>query len=167
MLAAVSVRVSIPGQNIMIKNQVRKERIYSSLYFQTAVHHYRKSGLELRQVRKQELMQRPWRDATYWLASPGLLSLLSYRTQVYQPRDGRWSHPQGAFPPWSLIEKMPYSWISWRHLPNWSSFLCDNSSLCEVDTQNQPVNSGIFKMYVPPLTSIFPHASLLSQTWNK
>jgi hypothetical protein len=37
---------------------------------------------------KQELMQRPWRDVLYWLSSPGLLSLLSYRTQVYQPRDG-------------------------------------------------------------------------------
>jgi hypothetical protein len=48
----------------------------------------RKSGLELKQVMKQELMQRPWRDVTYWLASPGLLSLLSYRTQDYQPRDG-------------------------------------------------------------------------------
>jgi hypothetical protein len=23
---------------------------------------------------------------------------------------------------------MPYSWISWRHFLNWSSFLCDNSS---------------------------------------
>jgi hypothetical protein len=33
-------------------------------------------------------MQRPWRDIPYWLASPGLLSLLSYRTQDYQPRDG-------------------------------------------------------------------------------
>jgi hypothetical protein len=33
-------------------------------------------------------MQRPWRDVTYWLASSGLLSLLSYRTQDYQPRDG-------------------------------------------------------------------------------
>jgi hypothetical protein len=43
------------------------------------------------------------------------------------------SHPQGAFPPWSLIEKMPYSWISWRHFLNWSSFLCDNYSLCQVD----------------------------------
>jgi hypothetical protein len=28
----------------------------------------RKSGLELKQVRKQELMQRPWRDVLYWLA---------------------------------------------------------------------------------------------------
>jgi hypothetical protein len=64
----------------------------------------RKLGLELKQVRKQELMQRPWRDVLYWLASPGLFSLLSYRTQDYQPR--------------ALIEKMPYSWILWRHLPN-------------------------------------------------
>ena len=54
-----------------------------SLHFHTAVHHQRKSGLELKQVRKQELVQRPWRDVTYWLASPGLLSLLSYRTVSY------------------------------------------------------------------------------------
>jgi hypothetical protein len=56
----------------------------------------RKSGLELKQVRKQELMQRTWRDVLYWLASPGFLSLLSYRTQDYQPRDGP-TH-KGPFP---------------------------------------------------------------------
>jgi hypothetical protein len=59
-----------------------------SLHFHIAVHHQRTSGLELKQVRKQELMQRPWRDVPYWLASPGLLSLFSYRTQDYQPKDG-------------------------------------------------------------------------------
>jgi hypothetical protein len=53
-----------------------------------ADYHQRKLALELKQVRKQELMQRPWRDVTYWLASPGLFSLLSYRTQDHQPRDG-------------------------------------------------------------------------------
>jgi hypothetical protein len=47
------------------------------LHFHAAVHHQGKSGLELKQVRKQELMQRPWRDVLHWLASPGLLSLLS------------------------------------------------------------------------------------------
>jgi hypothetical protein len=46
------------------------------------------SGLELKQVRKQELMQRSWRDVPYWLASSALPSLLSYRTQDYQPMDG-------------------------------------------------------------------------------
>ena len=42
-------------------------------------------------------MQRPRRDVTYWLASPGLLSLLSYRTQDYQPIDGT-TH-KGPSPP--------------------------------------------------------------------
>jgi hypothetical protein len=59
-----------------------------SLYFHIAVQHQRKSGLELNQVRKQELMQRPWRDGCSLLACFPLLSLLSYRTQDYQPRDG-------------------------------------------------------------------------------
>ena len=85
---SVLVRVSIPVQNIMTKKQIGEQRVYSAYTFHIAVHHQRKSGLELKQVRKQELMQRPWRDVTYWLASPGLLSLLSYRTQDYQPRDG-------------------------------------------------------------------------------
>ena len=69
----------------MTKKQVGKERVYSAYTFHIAVHHHRKSGQELKQVRKQELMQRPWRDVPYWLASSGLLSLLSYRTQDYQP----------------------------------------------------------------------------------
>jgi hypothetical protein len=66
------------------------------LHFHTACSSPRKSGLELKQVRKQDPMQRPWRDVLYWLASPGLLSLLSYRTQDYQPRDGP-TH-KGPFP---------------------------------------------------------------------
>jgi hypothetical protein len=71
----------------MTKKQVGEEMVYSAYTFYCCSSS-RKSGLELKQVRKQELMQKPWRDVTYWLASPGLLSLLSYRTQDYQPRDG-------------------------------------------------------------------------------
>ena len=52
----------------MTKKQAGEERVLFSLPFHVAVHHQRKSGLELKQVRKQELMQRPWRDVTYWLA---------------------------------------------------------------------------------------------------
>jgi hypothetical protein len=70
----------------MIKKQVGRKG------FQLTLPHCclspKKSKLELKQVRKQELIQKPWRDVTYWLASPGLLSLLSYRTQDYHPRDG-------------------------------------------------------------------------------
>jgi hypothetical protein len=54
------------------------------------------AGLELKQLRKQELMQKPWRDVLYWLASPGFLSLLYYRTQDFQLRDGP-TH-KGPFP---------------------------------------------------------------------
>jgi hypothetical protein len=72
----------------MTKKQVGEETVYSAYASHIAVDHQRKSGLEFKQVRKQELMQRPWRDVPYWPASPGLLSLLSYRTQDYQPRDG-------------------------------------------------------------------------------
>jgi hypothetical protein len=70
--------------NIITKKQVGEE---FCLYFHIAVHHQRKSELELKQVRKQELMQRPWRDVTYCLAPLSLLSLLSYTMQDYQPRD--------------------------------------------------------------------------------
>jgi hypothetical protein len=80
----------------MTKKQVEEEMVYSAYILPISVHHQRKSGLELKQVRKQDLMQRPWRDVIYWLASPGLLSLLSYRTQDYQPRDGP-TH-KGPFP---------------------------------------------------------------------
>jgi hypothetical protein len=70
---SVLVRVSIPAQSIMTKKQVGEERVYSvytSIYCCSSP---RKSGLELKQVRKQELMQRPWRDDLYWLAQPALL----------------------------------------------------------------------------------------------
>jgi hypothetical protein len=115
-----------------------------SLHFHLAVHHQRKSGLELKQVRKQELMQRPWKDVTYWFASLVLLSLLSYGTCTTSPG---MAPPITQFLLRTVIEKMPYSWISWRYFLKGGSFLCDNSSLCQVDTQNQAVQEG----YVNPL----------------
>jgi hypothetical protein len=79
----------------MTKKQLGRKG-FIQLTFPHCYYHQRKSGLELKQVRKQELMQRPWRDVLYWLASPGLLSLLSYRTQDSQPKDGP-TH-KGPFP---------------------------------------------------------------------
>jgi len=52
----------------MTKKQVGEERVYSAYTSTIAVHHHRKSRLELKQVRMLELMQRSWRDVTYWLA---------------------------------------------------------------------------------------------------
>jgi hypothetical protein len=34
---------------------------------------------------------------------------------------------------------MPYSWISWRHFPNWSSFSVITPARVKF-TQNQPVH---------------------------
>ena len=48
-----------------------------------------------------------------------------------------------------ITEKMPYSWISWRHFLRGGSFLCDNSSLCQVDTENQPVQLLSFPIVAP------------------
>jgi hypothetical protein len=42
----------------MTKKQVGEERVYSAYTFHISVYHQRKSGLELKQVRKQELMQK-------------------------------------------------------------------------------------------------------------
>jgi hypothetical protein len=45
-------------------------------------------GSQDRNSNRTELMQRPWRDAAYWLAPHGLPNLLFYRTQDHQPRVG-------------------------------------------------------------------------------
>jgi hypothetical protein len=80
----VLVRVSIPAQTSLARNKLgRKGFILLTLPY--CCSSPRKSGLKLKQGMKQELMQRPWRDVLYWLASPGLLSLLSYRTQTISP----------------------------------------------------------------------------------
>ena len=90
--------------------------------------------LSLKKVRtgtwRQELMQRPW-SAAYWLASPGLLSLLSYRTQDTSP--GMAPPTTGwALPHRSVIKKTSYSPILWRHFLNWG-FFSDDSSVYQVD----------------------------------
>jgi hypothetical protein len=65
-------------------------------------------------------MKRQWRDATYWLASPVFLSLLSYRTQDDQPRNGTINKWPSLLD--HQLKKMPYNWHSWRHFLNGSSF---------------------------------------------
>jgi hypothetical protein len=92
----------------MTKKEVGEERVYSA-YTSTLL--FITKGSQDWNSREQELMQRPRRDVTYWLASSVLFSLLSYRTQEYQPRDGTTHNGLPAL----ITEKMPYSWISWRH----------------------------------------------------
>ena len=84
-------------------------------------HHGRKSRPNRAGAWRQELMQRPWRGAAYWLALYDLLSLLSYRTQNHSP--GVATPTMGwALPHQSLVKKIhyrsAYSQILWRHFLN-------------------------------------------------
>jgi hypothetical protein len=83
----------------MTKKQVGEERVYlaytSILLFtikevRTGTQAGQEAGADA------EAMEGPWRDVSYWLASSGLLSLLSYIIQEYQPRGGP-TH-KGPFP---------------------------------------------------------------------
>jgi hypothetical protein len=118
----------------MTKKYIGEERVYSA-YIATLI--FLTKGNQDRDSQKtgtwrQELMQRPWRSSAYWIASLGLFSLFSYGSQGYQPMDGITHDVPSHLR--SLIEKMPYSWVSWRHFLKGGSFLCANSSLCQVDT---------------------------------
>jgi hypothetical protein len=118
--------------NIMTKKQVGEERVYSAY-----------TSMLLFITKGSQDWNSSWSGSRSWcrghggMLLTGLLPLACSACSLIEPRlpAQRWSHPQGAFPPWSLIEKMPYSWISWRHFLNRSSFLCDNSS-CVKLTQN-------------------------------
>jgi hypothetical protein len=117
--------------NIMTKKQVGEKRVYSG-YSSTLL--FIKGCQEWNSSRTES---RNWCRGHGGMFLTGLLPLACSACSLIEPRlpAQRWSHPQGDFPPWSLIEKMPYSWISWRYFLNWSSFFCDNSS-CVKLTQN-------------------------------
>ena len=68
-------------------------------YFHTTVHQWRKSSKNSSRVGtwRQELMQRPRKGASSWLAPHGFLSLPCYSAQDRQPRSGT-THPQWAGP---------------------------------------------------------------------
>jgi hypothetical protein len=127
--------------NIMTKKKVGEERVYSAY---TSMLLFITNGSQ--DWNSSRSGSRSWCRGHRGMFITGLLPLACSASSLIEPKTRlpvqRWSHPQGAFPTWSLIEKMPYSWISWRHFLNWSSFLCDNSS-CVKLTQNYPVHCSI------------------------
>jgi hypothetical protein len=90
----VLVRVSIPAQKNMIKKQVGEEKGFIQLAGPHCYSSPRKSGLELKHIRKQELRQRPWGHVT------GLLPLACSACFLIEPKNPAqgWHHPQWARP---------------------------------------------------------------------
>ena len=85
-----------------------------SLHFHIAVHHQRKSGLELKQVRKQELMQ-----GHGGMLLPGFFHWLAQPALLHNPGGPAHSshHQSEALPASSLIEKMPHNWDFMQAFP--------------------------------------------------
>jgi hypothetical protein len=124
--------------NIMTKKQVGEERVYSA--YTSTLLFITNGGQDWNSSRSGS---RSWWRVHGGMLLTGLLPLACSGCFLIEPKTtspGMASPTRGP-PPWSPTKKVPHSWISWRHFPNWSSFLCNNSSLCQVDTQNQPVQT--------------------------
>jgi hypothetical protein len=121
-----------PCTNIMTKKQVGEERVYSA--YTSMLLFFTKGSQDWNSSRSGS---RSWCRGHGGMFFTGLPLLACSACSLIKPKttSPAMVPPTRAFPPWSLIEKMPYSWISWRHFLNWSSFLCDNSS-CVKLTQN-------------------------------
>ena len=121
----------------MIKKQVREERVYSA--YISSLLFIPKGSQDWKPSRSGS---RSWCRGHGGMLLTGLLPLPCSACFLIEPKTtslGMAPLTNGPSHPWLLIEKMPYSWISWRHYLEGGSFLCNNSSLCQVDTQNLPV----------------------------
>ncbi len=118
--------------NIMTKKQVGEERVYSA--YTSILLFITKGSQDWNSSRSES---RSWCRGHGGMFFTGLLPLACSACSLIEPKttSPEMVPPTRGLSPWSLIEKMPYSWISWRHFLNWSSFLCDNSS-CVKLTQN-------------------------------
>jgi hypothetical protein len=129
--------------NIMTKKKIGEERVYSA-YLSTLLF-ITKGSQDWNSSRSK---CRSWHRGHGGMFFTGLLPLAC---SACSPIESKTSSPEmvpltRGPPPLILIAKMPYNWISWRHFLKGGSFLCYNSSLCQVDTQNQPVHQPPFLM---------------------
>lgn len=104
----------------------------------TLLHH----GPLLEKVRAvawwQELLQRLWRGAPYWLTPHGFPNLLSYSTQGTSP--GIAPPTKGQVLPMNHEENAPQLYL--MEALSRLKFLSDNSSLCQIDV-NEPAHSDM------------------------
>jgi hypothetical protein len=107
-----------------------------SLHFHIAVHHQGSQDWN-----SSRSGSRSWFRGHGGMLLTGLLPLACSACSLIEPKT---TSPE-MVPPTRGLSSLITNWENAPQLdlmeafPNWSSFLCDNSSLCQVDTQNQPV----------------------------
>jgi hypothetical protein len=124
--------------NTMIKKQVGEERVYSA--YTSTLLFITKGSQDWNSSRSGS---RSWCRGQEGMFFTVLLPLACSSCFLIEPKitcSGMVPPTRGP-PPWSLIEKMPYSYISWRHCLNWSSVLCDNPSCVKLTHQTNQYNS--------------------------
>jgi hypothetical protein len=101
-------------------------------YFHITVHHGKQSGRNSR----QELMQRPWRDAAHWLVLLACSACFLIEPRATFP-EVAWFIVGWALPHQLLVKKVlcrrGYSLILWRHFLTWGSLLSGDAGLCHID----------------------------------
>jgi hypothetical protein len=130
------ITVSIPAQNIMTK--IGDERVHAA--YTSTLLFISKGSQDWNSSRSGS---RSWCRGHEGMLLSVLLLLACSASLLIEPKT---TSPEmapptmdWALPPWSPIEKMSYSWISWRHFLKGGSFLCDNSNWVKLTHKNQPV----------------------------
>jgi hypothetical protein len=72
----------------MIKNTMNQSNLERGIYFSLNVQSQDITKVDRARVWRQELTQRTWKSAAYWLDPNGVLGLLSYSTQDLKLRVG-------------------------------------------------------------------------------
>jgi hypothetical protein len=116
----------------MTKKQVGEERVYSA-YISTLLFITERS----QDWNSSRAGSRSWCRGHGRMFFTGLPPLACSACSLLEPKlpAQRWHHPQGDIPLITNWEKCLTAGSHGGISPNWSSFLCDNSSLCQADTK--------------------------------
>jgi len=117
----VLVRVSIPAQTPWPRSKLGRKG-----FIQLTLPHRSSSPKGSHNWNSSRSGSRSWCRDHGGILLTGLLPLACSACCLIEPKTtspGTVPPKIGrVLPPWPLLEKMPYSWVSWRHFYDWGSF---------------------------------------------